>query len=507
MPTTRRPSGVVFDLYNEPHDISWDCWLNGCTTSGGWQAAGMQTLVNAVRMAGATQPLLLSGVGWGNDLTQWLASRPNDPANALVASFHEYDITACVTLSCWTSTVLPVAQVVPVVTAELGESDCTHAFIDPYMAWADLSGVSYLGLTWEAWANGCNRGPTLITAYDGTPTNFGVGLHDHLATLSKGLSLSVTGNRLLDGNGKVVVLHGASRVGALYACVQGWGMFDGPTDSNSVAAIASWHANAVRLDLNEDCWLGINGVSPAYGGSSYQNAIASYVNLLHQGGLYVILSLTWNAPGTTLSTDQLAMADADHALAFWQSVATTFKTDRAVLFDLYSEPHDVSWDCWLNGCPTAGGWQAAGMQSLVNAVRGAGATQPLLLGGLDWANDLGSFVPNKPNDPANALIASLHVASGSGCNTNSCWTTAVVPVAQLVPVVAGKLTENDCAHSFIDGFMGWADPVGIGYLGSSWEAWANACAGGPTLITSYDGTPTGYGIGLRDHLGALASGS
>src|SRR5947207_674401 len=83
------------------------------------------------------------------------------------------------------------------------------------------------------------------------------------------------------------------------------------------------------------------------------------------------------APGPTKATGQQVMPDADHALAFWTSVASVFKSDPAVLFDLYNEPHDVSWSCWRNGC-TSPGWQTAGMQSLVTAVRSTRATQPII---------------------------------------------------------------------------------------------------------------------------------
>src|SRR2546422_3166294 len=51
-------------------------------------------------------------------------------------------------------------------------------------------------------------------------------------------------------------LRGVNRSGTEYACAQGWGMFDGPSDSASVQAIASWKANVVRVPLNETCWLG-----------------------------------------------------------------------------------------------------------------------------------------------------------------------------------------------------------------------------------------------------------
>src|SRR6266487_707754 len=77
-------------------------------------------------------------------------------------------------------------------------------------------------------------------------------------------AVHVQGNRLVDLAGRPVRLRGVNRSGAEYACAQGWGIFDGPSDSASVSAIASWRTNVVRLPLNETCWLGLNGVAPAY---------------------------------------------------------------------------------------------------------------------------------------------------------------------------------------------------------------------------------------------------
>ena len=60
-------------------------------------------------------------------------------------------------------------------------------------------------------------------------------------------------------------------------------------------------------------------------------------------------------------------ADADHSPKFWSSVATYFKANPAVVFDLYNEPHVGSWACWRDGCTSSAGWRTAGMQALVNA--------------------------------------------------------------------------------------------------------------------------------------------
>src|ERR1700736_226391 len=65
------------------------------------------------------------------------------------------------------------------------------------------------------------------------------------ARAGPGLAVSVSGNHLIDGSGQVVALHGVNRPSTVYACIQGWGIFDGPSDDASVLAIASWKTNAV----------------------------------------------------------------------------------------------------------------------------------------------------------------------------------------------------------------------------------------------------------------------
>ncbi|MHB1519170.1 MAG: choice-of-anchor D domain-containing protein [Acidimicrobiales bacterium] len=320
------------------------------------------------------------------------------------------------------------------------------------------------------------------------------------------VSVRVVGNQLVNAAGQPVRLLGVDRSGTEYACIQGWGIFDGPSNAASVAAMAAWHVDAVRVPLNEDCWLGINGVNPAYGGANYRAAIESYVQLLHSFGIVVILDLHWNAPGAIQATGQQVMADASHSPAFWSSVASTFKLTPGVVFDLYNEPHDISWPCWLNGCTTSGGWQAAGMQSLVNAVRSTGATQPIMVAGLNWAGDLSQWLANEPVDPLHQLVASVHIYNFSQCNTASCWAQTIAPVAAKVPVVTGELGENDCSTSFVDSYMAWADGAGVSYLGWAWDAGGGwTCSGGPSLITDYQGNPTAYGAGLKNHLAALYS--
>ena len=230
------------------------------------------------------------------------------------------------------------------------------------------------------------------------------------------------GNKLVNGAGQAIVLHGVDRSGTEYACIQGWGLFDGPNDAASVQAIANWHANAVRVPLNEDCWLGINGAPAAYSGAAYQQAIANYVGLLNQNGLVAILDLHWTAAGPAQATGQQQMADADHAVAFWGSVARAFKGNGSVIFDLFNEPYNISWSCWRDGGTCAGvSYAVAGIQSLVAAVRNTGATNVLMAGGLVWSNDLSQWLAYRPNDPLGNLVAAWHIYNFNACSNGACY--------------------------------------------------------------------------------------
>jgi endoglucanase len=287
--------------------------------------------------------------------------------------------------------------------------------------------------------------------------------------------------------------------------------FDGPTDAASIAAIRSWNVNAVRVPLNEDCWLGINGVSAPYSGANYRAAIQSYVDLLLANGLYAIVDLHWNAPGTTMSTGQEPMADADHAPAFWTSVANTFKSTGSVILELYNEPWPdddqdttAAWTCWRDGgdCPSVP-FPVAGMQTLVDVVRAAGATNLILLGGVEYSNALSQWAAYKPTDPLNNLAAAWHAYEGNACSTTACYDAIVDPVAQAFPIVATEVGNSSCDGAFLTTVTRWLDAHGQGYSAWTWNAWGTACAS-YSLITDYSGTPNGaYGTAYQAHLLSL----
>jgi len=325
--------------------------------------------------------------------------------------------------------------------------------------------------------------------------------------------LRVDGNHLVDASGAQVVLRGVSRSGTEFACVNegGFGFSLGPLDLGSVSAIKSWRANVVRLPLNEDCWLGINGVNPLYSGAGYRSAIAGYVSLLNENGLYVVLDLHWSAPGTTLARSQQTMADLDHSVDFWSSVANTFKGNDAVIFEPYNEPlpdsqrdSEAAWTCWRDGgtCPGVA-FEAAGMQTLVTAVRATGATNVIALGGVGYSNYLSGWLAYKPSDPLDNLVAAWHVYNFNACNAPSCWEAMAAPVMAAVPVLVTETGMDACDAAWWNTFLDWLDARQTGYLAWTWNRWSTDCDSRALVTDYYTATPTEYGTIYKSHLASV----
>jgi hypothetical protein len=339
-----------------------------------------------------------------------------------------------------------------------------------------------------------------------------------------GLSVHVSGNHLVNQNGQTIHLIGFGHQGSEYTCLTSNQTFDDPNSLTTTPQnMKAWGAgvNIARIPLNEDCWLGINGV--VQGGAAYQNDIVSFVNNLHKSGMYAELELHWNAPGSSQATDQQVMADFDHSIAFWQSVANTFKNDAAVTFNLYNEPHDVSWQCWHSGgASCVFGFRIAGMEEMIQAIRaveGSGWHHPIVVAGLGFSNDLTGWLSNRPADSANQIIAGIHTyddgAGGSGgCpadaggpfNENNCATNIFGGIkAAGFPIMVtemGDLAAGGCTYSpYLDSVYKWMDANGDGYEPWTWGPFG--CSN-PSLLSDWNGTPVStYGSGTKAHIQSL----
>jgi hypothetical protein len=212
--TFKDDPGVMFDAYNEPYsgyddqnnltfDLTWQCWRDGgCAApavndetaldGNTFTTTGMTQLVAAIRATGAAQPIMLGGRDYANDLSQWLDFRPDD--DQLVASFHNSNGQACEAQSCWDQTIAPLAQQVPVVTGEIGDTDCKSDHIADYMDWADQRGVGYLVWAWWVLPDEpeCSK-LAVLADVRGTPrAPNGTALKAHLDRLAGGPAFKAT---------------------------------------------------------------------------------------------------------------------------------------------------------------------------------------------------------------------------------------------------------------------------------------------------------------------------
>src|SRR5437667_11198872 len=123
---------------------------------------------------------------------------------------------------------------------------------------------------------------------------------------------------------------------------------------------------------------------------AYRKLVDAAIEAAASRGAYTVLDL--HRFGAPMATD----------LEFWNDAATRYKNHPAVLFELFNEAHGISWKVWRDGGsvkdsskknpdenpdenneePT--GEISTGMQAFLDAVRGTGAKNLVIAGGLDW---------------------------------------------------------------------------------------------------------------------------
>lgn len=348
----------------------------------------------------------------------------------------------------------------------------------------------------------------------------------------------VDGNRIVDArSGRDFVPRGVNWSSFEYACAQGWGY---SALDNVVArdpataeaeAIRDWGANTVRLPLNQDCWLGTRGapVSDQYQERTvegYRAQVHGFVTALNRAGIVVILDLHSRKRIGQPEFGNLAMPDSE-SIAFWTSVATAYHDNPSVLFDAFNEPYsrysaggqdflfDLTWPCWRDGgcqAPVEDDQSASmgqvtfpvqGMAAVVSTIRDAGAEQPILLGGLDYANDLSHWLEFAPDD--DQLIAAFHSYDFKACKDEACWDDVLGPIAETVPVLTSELgarnpakgPEKGSEEGYVDSYLAWADEHSLGAL---FWVWADHPADPMALVTDESGRPTAYGRQARTWL-------
>jgi len=307
------------------------------------------------------------------------------------------------------------------------------------------------------------------------------------------------GASVCTANGSPHLFHGVARPSFEWDAAGEWADGSGVPRSD-FDAMASWHANVVRIALNQDFWLSGAKLYNA----KYQDTIDRAVKNAEAAGLDVILDLHWSdrgdltvaiagqGQGKAGHADQQQMADVN-SKQFWLEVATKYKDDGHVLFELYNEPHDIDWSTWLHGGNVLG-YKVVGMQELYDTVRGTGAHNIVIAGGTSWAFDL-SRAGGDRIQGYNVMYAT-HAYSPQ--NPQTAWDSmfGYLAAQDIAPVIAtefGDVSKN-CTGEWNSAITQYADARQISW--TAWAWWAGGCSF-PSLISDWDYTPTVQGAAIK----------
>jgi endoglucanase len=323
-------------------------------------------------------------------------------------------------------------------------------------------------------------------------------------------ALRIEGTHFVDGRGETVFLKGASRNSLEYSC-EG----DRHFAVSDFQAMRSWGMNVVRIPLTLAFWLNLDGTCP-----EYQQMVARAVANAEAAGMFVILDLHSVTPFP--QDNEIRPHDSaypiypmppDTALLFWRQVAAAYANDERVLFELYNEPHDVSWNTWRDGgtvtLPNGTRYHTPGMQAFASIVNAAAPQRIIIVGGLDWSYDLSGVLrgyaisghnivynthpyllrgpqPDIPSDQPPGMI-----------RLPTDWYHAFGGVAERYPVITTEFGQDDGGSWYNEEVMRYFTELQTGYVAWAWHP-GNHHWG--ALLANYDGAPSPYGAPIRAYM-------
>lgn len=308
--------------------------------------------------------------------------------------------------------------------------------------------------------------------------------------------VKVVGNRLHNTLGEEVWLQGVN-AGGLETLPH-----DKQVLKSVVVAIEDWKSNCVRIPMNDAFWFGKSDYQRD-GGEEYREIIDQAITLASNRGAYVVIDLhRFRAP------------KAEHG-TFWKDFAERYKNHPAVLFDIFNEPHGISWEVWRNGGwvfdakgtdesaflsdeekRKNGGFESIGMQGLVNAVRSTGAKNLIIAGGVFWCNDLSGIINGYALDDktGNGVMYSWHTY-----NWHTGWDEKALQTATHYPIFVGECGADTKKMDFIpaddqeDPYTWVPDMLGVIQKHRlNWTGWCLHPKATPVLISDWSYTPTPY---------------
>jgi dipeptidyl aminopeptidase/acylaminoacyl peptidase len=265
-------------------------------------------------------------------------------------------------------------------------------------------------------------------------------------------------------------------------------------------AIRDWHVNHIRLPLAQDRWFG-KAKEQSDEGKAYRALVRQVVDTCANQGCYVVLDLHWSDAGEWGKQIAQHVMPDENSVTFWKDVAEAYKNHPAVIFDLYNEPHHVTWDVWQSGGKVTeraqrGGpektFESVGMQKLLDTVRAMGAKNVVIVGGLDWSYDLSGILKGQQlADPGgNGVIYANHAYPFKGDSVEK-WVAKMETASKTLPIIVSEFGSDPKGGAGRSG-EDWVRAVLKALEDHEWDwtAWDLHPAASPCLIADWKYTPT-----------------
>ncbi|WP_269540001.1 glycoside hydrolase family 5 protein [Cerasicoccus fimbriatus] len=309
-------------------------------------------------------------------------------------------------------------------------------------------------------------------------------IDEMLAAEPKTRQLGVMGNKVINSDYEPVLLRGVNIVSLEWSA-------KGEKIHRSVkVALKEWNANVIRLPIIDSFWFGRGkGKQKSNDAEAYRKIVDDVVTMASGEGAYVILDLHRYG------------GIKESAREFWLDAAARYANNPAVLFDLYNEPHGISWELWRNGgemkTKDKGTVQLIGMQDLLEAVRSTGARNIVIAGGTGYAYNLKGILDGyalEDQEGTYGLMYATHFY-----NWHSGWQENFLDVAEKYPVLIGefgadvkkmsfiKSSQQEDPYTFVPDALGMAQKYNLHFTGFSMHPKAT-----PVLIKDWSYEPTDF---------------
>ncbi len=178
-PVWASDTGVLYETFNEPHNVTNSVWLNGDATQG---YIGQQQLANDIRATGSQNIIIVDSLNWGGMIGEMLPAYALTGSNIAYAE-HLWTNGGNLQSANWPANWETAAATYPIVGTEFGDnsSNCAYlSWLPTVMTALQLHADGMLAWAFNSDGSVCGR-PDLIDS-NCNPTSYGKPIYYYYAS-------------------------------------------------------------------------------------------------------------------------------------------------------------------------------------------------------------------------------------------------------------------------------------------------------------------------------------